>query len=98
MTIAFTMPDLSAQQRDNRAALLATLELSTMAHRREIIESACLSTGGTLIPKAPGSWGPFETQITLLGIHATGTTFDAAIAQWRKCAMRVERAAQEQQV
>jgi hypothetical protein len=90
---------MSCSQATLRAQALAELgHLATPGERREWIESACIDTGGTLIPPgAGGSMGSALAELDLLGVSARSEAGahdseadagDAAIRAWMQAARR----------
>ena len=52
------------------------------------IRKAVVTHGGTLIEPTSG-WGPLETQLSLIGVSASGATVADAGRQWVKAVSRI---------
>ena len=77
---------IAAMQQD----MLAAIDLTPASEQPDMIAAAVADHGGYM--QAPqtriGGWGPFQWEISLLGIMGMGEDFPAALRQWTKCARR----------
>lgn len=78
-----------------RHDLACDLEPMTDKQIAEAIKEAVIQHGGTYVPIVPGSWGPHQTAVSILGISGMGDDAINAARDWVKNAMRTEDALQQ---
>jgi hypothetical protein len=73
-----------------RADLIDVLQQADPRDWPSCVANACIDLGGSLI--APqhnhGGWGPFQHEISILGVIGMGESFGEAVSDWLKCASR----------
>jgi hypothetical protein len=82
--------------RGYRLAFATELETLDPAARFEAVEAEVVRTGGTFVLPSLNSWGPHDTELSLLGISQSGDTPESAIRHWILTVLRMERALQEE--
>ncbi len=70
-----------------RAAIALAFETMTDAALNLAAQAAVIDHGGTLT-QPRGTWGPVETEISLLGISGSGDDIADAARRWTKHCLR----------
>jgi hypothetical protein len=73
-----------------RADLIDSLQQADPRDWPSCVANACIDLGGSLISPqhSHGGWGPFQHEISLLGVMGMGENFGEAVSDWMKCASR----------